>query len=189
MLKDLVVQSRTCRRFRQEIPIAREALIDLVDLARLSPSGGNLQPLKYYLSCDAKTNAVIFQHVAWAAYLKDWKGPVEGERPAAYIIQLGDTRICKGFDCDQGIAAQSIMLGAREQGLGGCMMGSVQRNGLQTALNIAPHFQILLVLALGRPKEVVILERLGEDGSIKYWRDESGVHHVPKRSIADLIVG
>jgi len=189
MLKDLIAKSRSCRRFDEQVPVARETLRDLVELARLSPSAGNLQPLKYVLSCEPQKNALIFPHLAWAGYLKDWAGPAEGERPAAYIIILGDTEIAKDFGCDHGIAAQSILLGAREKGLAGCPIGLIQREKLRQALKIPPRYEILLVLALGKPKETIVLESIGPDGSIKYWRDTQGTHHVPKRALDDIIVG
>ncbi len=101
---------------------------------------------------------------------------------------MGDSTVNKSFGCDHGIAAQTIMLGAAEQGLGGCIIGSVNRAELAAALHIPPQFEILLVLALGKPKEVVQVEPIGPDGSVKYWRDEQQVHHVPKRALEDIIL-
>jgi nitroreductase len=126
-LRDLVVSNRSYRRFHEDVPIDCEVLKELVDLARLSASGANLQPWKFMLLCDADRNALVFPHLGWAGYLKDWPGPAEGERPSAYIIVLGDTEIRKAVGCDHGIAAQSILLGATEKGLGGCMIASVQK--------------------------------------------------------------
>ncbi len=154
----------------------------------MSASGANLQPLKYILSCDSQKNAEIFSCLAWAGYLKDWPGPEEGERPAAYIVILGDTSISESAGCDHGIAAQTILLGAREKGLAGCMLGSIDRNALRDSLNIPSQFKVLLVLAIGKPREQVILENVGSDNSIRYWRDSEGVHHVPKRTLEDIIV-
>lgn len=188
MLKELVRKSRSFRRFEEDVPVDGETLRELVDLARFSPSGANLQPLKFVLSSDPERNARIFPRLAWAGYLKDWPGPPEGERPSAYIVILGDTSISKSFGCDHGIAAQSIMLGAAEQGLGGCMIGSVKRKELKEALDIPDRYEILLVLALGKPAEQVKIEALKAGGDIKYWRDEDGVHHVPKRNLDDLIL-
>ncbi|MGP7971384.1 MAG: nitroreductase family protein, partial [Desulfobaccales bacterium] len=144
--------------------------------------------LKYLLSCEPCGNADIFSCLAWAGYLKDWPGPSEGERPAAYIVVLGDTEISKNFGCDHGIAAQSILLGARAQGLGGCMLGSIQRDRLRQIFQIPENLEILLVIALGRPKETVVLEEVAPGGSIKYWRDAAEVHHVPKRRLQDIIL-
>jgi nitroreductase len=189
MLKDLVQGNRSYRRFHQEVPVRLETLRELVNLARLSASGANLQPLKYVLSHGAERNAAIFDTLSWAAYLKDWAGPEEGERPAAYIVVLGDTTIRKSFGVDPGIAAQSIMLGAAEQGLGGCMLASIQRDVLREALGIDRRYEILLVLALGKPKETVVMDPVGPDGDIKYWRDADGVHHVPKRALDEIIIG
>jgi nitroreductase len=160
----------------------------LVGLARFSPSGANLQPLKFILSADPEQNARIYPTLAWAGYLRDWDGPEEGERPSAYIILLGDTQISKQFGCDHGIAAQSILLGAVEKGLGGCMIGSIERKRLREILAIPERYEILLVIALGYPKEKVVLEDVGPDGDIKYYRDSEGVHHVPKRTLDELII-
>jgi nitroreductase len=187
-LKDIVVRNRSYRRFHQQVATDREALRELVDLARLSASGANRQPLKYMLSCDPQRNGSIFPHLRWAGYLTDWAGPAEGERPSAYIIILGDTDVSKSFGCDHGIAAQSIMLGATERGLGGCMIGSIDKSGLRQTLDISEQYEILLVLALGEPKEKVVLEEVGPDGDIKYYRDEEDVHHVPKRALNDVIL-
>lgn len=184
--KELLLKDRSCRRFKQDQKIERVVLEELVDLGRISSSAANLQPLKYMLSCDVEINATIFPHLAWAAYLTDWPGPVEGERPAAYIIMLGDTEISQNFGVDHGIAAQNILLGATEKGLGGCMVGALDRRGLSETLKIPGHYEILLVLALGVPNEESRL--VDAVDSIKYTRDESDVHIVPKRLLSEIIL-
>lgn len=187
-LCDLVLKNRSYRRFYENVPIEHDTLKQLVNLARLSGSASNLQPLKYMLSSDSEMNASIFPYLRWAGYLKDWDGPSEGERPSGYIFILGDKSIVKSVDCDHGIAAQSILLGAVEFGFGGCMIGSIQRTGLCKVMRIPDHFEILLVIALGKPKETVEIEAIESDGDVKYWRDENDIHHVPKRSLDEIIV-
>lgn len=188
MINDLIRINRTYRRFYQEVEIDHNVLEEMIDLARLSASGANLQPLKYIISNKPEKNELIFQHLKWAGYLTDWKGPQEGEKPSAYIVVLGDKDISTDFFWDHGIACQSILLGACEKGLGGCMFGSVDREGLKNKLNVPDRYELLLVIALGKPKEVVVLEELMDTGNIKYWRDENGVHHVPKRELKDIIL-
>ena len=188
MIQALVLKNRSYRRFHEEFDIDEKTLRELVDLARLSASAANMQPLRYRLCRDREKNARVFEHLAWAGYLKDWPGPPEGERPSAYIVILGDTETARSFGCDHGIAAQSILLGAVEKGLGGCMIASVQREKIREALNIPSRYEILLVIALGKPRETVIIEEMGPDGSVKYWRDREGRHHVPKRSLEDIII-
>jgi len=189
MIKDLIKKNRTYRRFYADFEIERNTLEELVDLARLSASASNKQPLKYILSYEKNKNEIIFNTLAWAGYLKDWPGPIEGEKPSAYIIMLNDTEITNNYWCDPGIAAQSILLGATEKGLGGCIFASVKRNELRSALKIDERYEILYVLAIGKPKEQVVLETVGPEGDIKYWRDNQGVHHVPKRLLKDVILG
>jgi nitroreductase len=189
MIRDLISKNRSYRRFYQEVDITLETLKELVDLARLSASATNAQPLKYMPSCDLKKNSLIFPHLTWARFLTNWPGPGEGERPSAYIIILGDTEISRFWDYDAGIAAQSILLGAAEKGLGGCMIANIDRQGLREVLRIPPRYEILLVPALGKPREKVVIETVGPDGNTRYWRDGKGVHHVPKRPLDEIIVG
>jgi nitroreductase len=188
VIRDIVMRNRSYRRFYQDHAISIEDLRAFVDLARLSASAANRQPLKYFLSNEASMNSTIFEQLGWAAYLKDWPGPTEGERPSAYIIILGDTDIAKDFWCDHGIAAQTILLGATEKGLGGCMIGSINKKGLAEALHIPGRYEILLVVAIGKPKEQVRIDAVGPDGDIRYWRDDKGLHHVPKRSLEEIIL-
>jgi len=188
MLKDLIKKNRTYRRFYQDVKIDSTVIEELIDLARLSSSGGNMQSLKYIISNTSEKNELIFEHLKWAGYYKDWDGPIEGERPSAYIVMLLDKDICENVFWDNGIACQSILLGACEKGLGGCMFGSVDRANLKKKLNIPNRYDLLLVIALGKPKETVVLEDVATSGDIKYWRDENGVHHVPKRKLDDIIL-
>ena len=188
MIRDLILKNRSYRRFYEEVDIKLETLRELVDLARHSASAMNAQPLKYILSYEPQRNSLIFPHLAWAGYLTDWSGLCDEERPSAYIIILGDKEIGQSFGCDHGIAAQSIMLGATEKGLGGCIIASIDKEGLRKDLEIPLRYEILLVLALGKPKETVVIETVGDSGDTKYWRDSKGVHHVPKRPLDDIII-
>lgn len=187
MLKSLVLKNRSYRRFKESHSISRETLLELVDLARLTPSARNHQPLKYFISWTPEMNNKIFSCLGWAGYLEDWKGPAKGEKPSAYIVVLGDTRITREYWCDHGIASQTILLGAVEKGLGGCMIGTIDREKLGEITGIEEGLEILLVLALGKPAEKVFLEDVGKDKDIKYWRDNEGAHHVPKRKLEDIL--
>jgi nitroreductase len=187
-MNELVRKSRSYRRFDEKYVVDSEILRELIELAQYSPTGNNLQPLKFWLSNKPNTNDLIFPYLGWAGALKDWDGPAEGERPTAYIIILGDTTIKESFGVDHGIAAQSIMLGAAEKDLGGCMIGSARKEELRHALKIPERYEVLMVLALGKSAETVVTEVIGEDGEINYYRDERDVHHVPKRSLSELII-
>ncbi len=189
MLKDIVLKTRSYRRFYQEHIISTEVLRELVDLARNTASTVNSQALKFKLVNSYDENEKVYNNLTWAGLLKDWHGPSEGEKPSAYIIIMCDLSLgCNKF-IDDGIAAQTILLGATEKGLGGCIFGSINRKKLAEELSVdLEKYSIDLVIALGKPKEIVKIVDLPENKSTAYFRDENGVHYVPKRSLDDLIL-
>ncbi len=189
---ELITKNRSYRRFYQNHEITENQLYKLIDLARLSPSPRNLQALKFWVSNDEKLNNKIFPGLAWAGYLKDWAGPVSGEQPSAYIFILADKNISDNFQKDflptaSGIVAQSILLGATEMGLGGCIIAAFQKNKISKIISLPNHLDIMLILAIGKPKEEVILKDINATDNIKYWRDEKQNHYVPKRRLEDII--
>lgn len=188
MIKDLVLKNRSYRKFYQNEVIELSTLKNLIDLARLSASAANLQPLKYIISNGSVKNESIFKTLGWAGYLKDWNGPIEGEKPSAYIVILNDLSISKNPSLDTGISAQTMLLGAIEKGLGGCMIGNINKVELTSVLNLDENFEINLVIALGKPKETVVIDEMSLSTDIKYWRDEKEIHHVPKRSLDEIIL-
>ncbi len=185
---ELVKSNRSCRRFDSSFKLDEQTLFQLIDLARMSASAGNMQPLKYILSTDEKMNQKIFSCLKWAAYLKNWPGPDIPERPTGYITILGDKSIASNFWCDHGIAAQTILLGARDKGLAGCIFAAINHPKLKNILKLNDNFEILLVTALGRPVEKAQIDRVGDNGDIKYFRDKDFVHHVPKRGLEEIII-
>ncbi len=188
VLSDLVLRTRSIRRFREHEGVPLATLHSLVDLARLAPCAGNNQPFKYALSASRHTNALIFSNLRWAAYLPDWSGPVEGERPAAYIVICRDITISNALNSDQGFAVQNVLLGATARGLGACVIASFVRENIRKIMQINESFDPIWVIALGVPQEAVVVEPLGPEGDIRYWRDAAGVHHVPKRSLEDVLL-
>lgn len=188
MLKDLVLKNRSYRRFDTTVAIPMSTLEELAALARICPSAANKQPLRFILSTSRPDNDAIFDCLKWAAYLKDWGGPLPAERPSAYIIMLNTAKDWDFAKFDLGIAAQTMLLAATEMGLGGCMLGAIDRERLRAHFALDQELEISLVLALGKPAEEVRIVDLPADGSIRYYRDEAGVHHVPKRDLADLVL-
>lgn len=184
---DIVLKNRSYRAFDERREVTREELEYLVSLARVTPSAVNRQPLKYFLSCGNETNAKILPLTAWAGLLKDVKLPPEGGRPAAYIVICVDQRIAKNADKDVGIAAQTMLLGAADMELGGCMIGAFDPAKIHAALGLAEYLAPSLIIALGKPDESVkIVDVQGDETA--YYRDEKGAHFVPKRTMDELIV-
>ena len=192
MMLDIIQKTRTVRKFQEGVKISRKTLLELLDLARLGGSARNSQPLCYMLITDKEQCENIFPLLGWAGYLNDWPGPKSGERPVAYILCLLDTIRCKGPEneahFDLGIASQNILLGAAERGIFGCRIGAFSKAAVGRSFSLKDRYKPLLVLALGYPAEEVVIEKMGQDGDICYWRDADGVHHVPKRLLSDIVL-
>lgn len=186
MIRDIIIKNRSYRRFDSSVPIRREQMIKWIELARFSASGRNMQPLKYVFCTDKQMNDKIFPNLGWAGYLTDWDGPAEEERPAAYVAVLLDRLLASDCYCDDGIAMQNILLGAVEDGFGGCIVGTVNRKIVAEIFGLPEHLEILWMIALGKPAEKVVLVTANE-GAIQYWRDNEDTHHVPKRPVDELI--
>lgn len=186
MIRELIIKNRSYRRFDSSVKITDDQIKNWIDLARLSASARNAQLLKYAVVTDSETCKKVFPFLGWAGYLTNWIGPQENERPVAYIVVLKDKTISENHYCDDGIAMQSILLGATEDGFGGCMIGSVNKSKVAGILDLEEDLEILWVIALGKPNEKVLLETTEND--IKYWRDENDVHHVPKRPLDEIII-
>lgn len=182
---DAIRRRRTIRKFTQQ-PISAETLRRLIDAARLAPQGANLQPVKYLMVNDPKLLEPIFATTKWAAYISPNGTPAEGERPTAYVVILIDTEIKKaGYDIDAGAAVENMLLAAVEEGLGSCWLGAIDRDQIRSLLAIPERYIIHTLVALGYPGEDPTIEDAGE--TIKYYKDEQGRLHVPKRRLEDLL--
>lgn len=190
MIKDLVVKSRSYRVFDEDHKLEKQDLVDLIELARFSPCGKNVQYLRFIPIYKEEVLKEVYPSLVWAGYLKDWDGPVEGERPTGIILivskegSLTDPLLA----CDMGIASQSIVLGAVEKNLGGCMIRALNRKKIAEVLNLSDDYIVHMAIALGKPSQRVIVEDINEGEDIKYWMDEDKTHHVPKIILDDLII-
>ena len=186
MLLDLVKRARSFRRYDPTKPVSTDDLKEFVEAARLTPSAGNLQRLRYLAVTEMSEVLTLTKEVKWAGYLTDWDGPSDGEAPAAYLILLSpeSTGVSQ---IDVGIAAETILLSAAEKGVGGCMILNFPREALTERYKLAGKYKIELVISLGVPAEKVEIEEMKE-GNVRYYRDQNDVHRVPKRALSEVFL-
>lgn len=182
----LLKENRSVRRFNQESRISSEALKSFVEAAVYCASGRNMQPLRYIIVNDAETCARIFPTLKWAGYLSDWDGPEEGERPAAYLIQLLDTALTESLLCDDGLQLEAITLTARAAGISSCIIKSFDTIEISKLFDIPDNLKPRYVVALGEAAEKVVIEPM-KCGDVRYWRTPDDLFHVPKRSLEEII--
>ena len=189
--RELVLKNRSYRGYDGACPVSKEDLLGLVDLARFTPSAMNRQELKFCVVCDKEMAGKIISLSAWAQRLKEKKLPLPGKEPAGFIVVCRDKDILASLELsliDAGIAAQTILLGAVERGLGGCINASFNKEELTALLSLPENVEPVLLLAIGKPDEKIVLTCAAPNGDTAYWRDENDVHHVPKRSLEDIIL-
>lgn len=185
---NLVRQARSCRRFEESAPLSMEDINWLLECARCAPSAKNAQELRFISITHGEICGKLFALTRWAGALKDWGGPAAGERPTAFIAVLmpekGGDLLCY----DVGIACQTIQLAATSRGWGACMIQSFDRPAATKLLNVPEGLKISLVIGLGVAVEKRVIDAMPADGSYAYWRDSDNTHHVPKRSLAELVI-
>ena len=184
----LIKQTRTYRRFDESVAIDRLQIVRWLDVVRQTPSARNAQPLKYIIITDPELCHEITAKQHWASMLPDWDGPAEGERPRAYLLQLLDTDIAPSARFDEGIQLQVLGLLATEAGYGTCIFGGHGKAELSRRLDLPTHLSINAIIAVGKPSEEVLLEEARSSEDVRYWRDKEGHHHVPKRTLSELII-
>lgn len=182
---EAAISRHSIRRFK-DIPVPRQILEQCVNAARLAPSAANLQPLEYIIVHDDQLLPEVFSTLKWAAYIRPEGDPPEGKRPKAYIVILNNSNVGMSVSAyDVGAAMENMILVALEEGIGSCPLASVDRDKLKRILSIPGDYEIPLVLALGYPDESPVEEPF--DGSVKYWKDEQGVLHVPKKKLESVL--
>lgn len=181
---ELVRKARTHRRFDESQPITRDELRQFVDIVRLTSNGGNQQPLRYRIVTGKDECAKVFPHTAWAGSIPEWSGPAEGERPTGYIAILSK----RAAKTDSGIAAATLQYAAAANGYATCILGAIKRPVIKEVLSIGDPYEILLLVAFGKPGETVVIDDIHEGDEISYYRTPDGTHHVPKLALDDVLI-
>lgn len=162
-----------------------DVLKKFVNAARVAPSAANFQPLEYYIISEKKLCEKIFETLGWAGYIKPKWTPDESERPTAYIVILVREDLNKYYKWDVGLSAENLMLVAEEENIGSCILLNINRKKLREILGIPDSLYIDSVIALGYKSETAVMEDMID--SVKYYRDENEVLHVPKRKLGDIL--
>jgi len=185
-LEDIIYRRRTIRRFKQD-SISLDILKKLIDFARVAPMATNIQSLEFIIVENPDIREKLFPLVNFASLLpQDQRTPEKGREPTAYIIVLVNTKIKRVLvDFNIGAAVENILLGAVNLGIGSCWMASINRKKIRELLEIPDYYDIKQVISLGYPDEESVMEPYKD--SFKYWKDDDGRMHVPKRNLDDII--
>lgn len=190
-LKELLEKDRSYRGYDETVRLTKEELMDMVDCTRFCPSSVNRQPLQYYLAWEKEIVDKIQTTTAWAKGLPEMTLPHDGMHPTAFIVICQDTGIDESlqrFQRDVGIVAHTVLLRAVEMGYGGCMIGNFRAADLKESLELPEYLAPMLVVALGKPKETIVIKEAAKGENIGYYRDDQDIHYVPKRKLEDIVL-
>jgi len=173
---EAIKKRRSIRRYKDK-QVPRSVLKKCVNAGRLSPSGANIQPLKFITV--TKKLETVFEHTNWAGYL-DWN-PSKEEMPRGYVAITKEKGT--GIETDAGIAAHSICLTALSEGLGSCILGALDKDELEEILPIPDDYELKLMVALGYPAESPRV--VESEDTVEYYRENEKLH-VPKKPLDDV---
>ena len=173
---------RSIRKFEQT-QISDEMLSKLVDAARYAPVAANVQPLKYAIVRGDKANE-IFPLTRWAKLLGERGTPKAHEAPVAYIFVMTDTNNSYNKEADASLAIENIVLAAWYEGIGSCILGSIDKPKISKIINLPEGYEINYAVALGYPAQTSVAEE--EENGVAYYMDDEDVVHVPKRKLQDI---
>ncbi|MGD9125562.1 MAG: nitroreductase family protein, partial [Desulfarculaceae bacterium] len=189
---EAVFKRRSVRSFDQK-PVSEEILAELVDAARVGPSGANRQPLEYVAINETDLCQEILACLKWAAYIAPAGDPKPGYEPTAYlaVLRREEYEVKNITEYDVGAAIQTICLVAMEKGLGSCWLKSINYPKATQLLKLPPELKLDSIVALGYPDEHPKMVDLKPDqtglDAIRYWRDEKEQHFVPKRALEAIL--
>lgn len=185
-MNNTVFARRSIRRFKQT-PVTREQIQSLLDAALVAPSARNGQILRYCVVSSPEKLNEVFNNTAWAGYVHPKRIPLRDvSAPTLFIVVSAlnnGAEISNHTWADAGAAIENMLLTAVELGLGGCWIGSFNREILETTISQPEGQTALYVIAIGVPDESPVLERIEADGDTKYYLDEADVLHVPKYTV------
>lgn len=186
-LKTLIQEARTTRRFKKDSTVDIKDLKEILDLARITSSAKNMQPIKYILVTQEEAVHKLAQTATWASHLKNWDQS-EDERPSAFILMLNDQMI-DGFPMfDAGASFTAISLAAKAKGLATCPMASIDKELCKKLFVIPDCYDVMIGIAIGIGTENIKLIDT-ESFDTNYYREDDDTHVVPKRTLSSIIAG
>ncbi len=161
MMIESIKHRRSVRKF-QEKPIEEEKLLEILEAARLAPSGNNKQPWVFIVIKNEENRKKVAQVTGeqlWIASapvvivavadLSARSDRFEGQ----YLDEESPQFDLKRSIRDTAIAVEHILLEADNQGLGTCWCGAFRQKTIRPVLNIPDDKFVLAVIPVGYPAE------------------------------------
>ena len=182
----LLEKNRSYRGYRKDYVVKREMLERIVAVNAKIPCGKNQQTLRFKLVTKDTGADKVLENIKLGGMLPELHLPFEGTEPEAFIIVCGTTPETKIVDIDLGISMQSMLLKATEMGLNGIIICAFNTAKITEVFHLP--YEPLAIVAIGKGIEKIKLVPIDENESHAYYRDEQGVHYVPKVRAEQLII-
>ncbi|MBQ5404426.1 MAG: nitroreductase family protein [Bacteroidales bacterium] len=185
-LDTLLIKNRSTRGYKNSFLVSEEVLKKIIGVNTKIASAKNAQTLRFKIVTKETGAETVLKNIKLGGMLPQLNLPLKGTEPNAFIIVCSNAQESRYIDIDLGISLQSMLLKAVEIGLNGIIICAFDKDAIKEAFNL--EYNPLAILAIGKSAEKFRLEEISKDQSKKYYRDENGVHIVPKVKLEDLII-
>jgi nitroreductase len=145
-----VIKARGSIRSYKDKPIPKQAMLEILEAARMAQSADNRQPWGFVVV----TDPVIRKKLVQAAGSQSFVGEA-----AAVLICLANPEESasvgpfEGFLIDLAIAIENMALTAWDLGIGSCWIGAYNEEMVKALLGVPKNLRVVSLLTLGYPDE------------------------------------
>ena len=137
-----VATRRSIRIYKKDAEIPREALLKILEAARLAPSAGNKQPWSFVVVKEAEAKRKVAEACNHQSFVGD---------ASVIIVVFGDPVVSRWYAQDPMIAVEHIALEAVELGYGTCWIGAFNEDELKKILGVPQNLRVICAMPIGVP--------------------------------------
>jgi len=160
-LMNLLAKRVSCRAYRRD-PVSEDAILTVLEAARLAPSACNKQPWRFAVVRDEEARRCIIDKAFLPGINMKWAHDapvliVLGMETSIVTHELGASVSGVKYPwVDIGIAGEHLVLAATELGLGTCWIGWIRPPVVRQIVGWPSSVKPTVVISLGYPREDVV---------------------------------
>jgi len=155
---EAIRKRRSIRKYLRK-PLPDEELMELLEMARLAPSGMNRQPWRLIIVREEERKKALVPICRNQEFIAD----------CSVFIAGVDDPAEKWARVDLAIALDHLSLAAVEKGLGTCWIGAFDRERMDKFLEVPPGMTVTVCMTVGYPAESPSPRKKKDLDELVYW--------------------